>query len=200
MQNSYFYQDNSGSFLVEKIRSYFPDNCAETSPELLAVNFWFQSTRNAGAIAKVLETEISQRADINAPPVTVLLDALNRYFELINLGKSSLDGVFTGDEIMMLLNANPSGLGWDSRVITMFTMCYSLDEWDYSDFFDEERYSSLPEDMQEMVVLVRKLLGLNRLQNAALLDSLETWWRNPTGGVKEIGNVFAGLGFELIET
>lgn len=200
MQNTYFDSDAECLFLVEKVRGYFPVDYAIESSELQALSFWFQSTKNAAALANVLETEISLRASAETPPETVVLDALSRYFDLLNSGKRSLNGIFTADEIVNLLNANPSPLGWDCTLLTMLATSYGFDEWDASSLFDEELYSSLPKVLQERVVLARKLLGLNPLQKAALKDSLEAWFRKPAYGVKnQTGEAFAGLGFELLE-
>jgi hypothetical protein len=99
----------------------------------------------------------------------VIKQSLERYFALI---EGALDDIkFSGEEIRILLSLTP-GPVWSTRSRPIDCL---LDDQGVDDLADLEQDSPLGS-------LGHKLLELTPVQETALVDLCESYWRNPRGG------------------
>lgn len=141
---------------------------------------WFSYPDDLGAqlTLKEINQHINDRSDIvtgsepaeKMPFQFVIKQSLERYFALIEGALADIK--FSGEEIRILLSVTP-GPVWPTR--TRLIDCV-LDEQGVDDLADLEQNSPLRS-------LGYKLLKLTPLQETALVDLCENFWRNPRGVV-----------------
>jgi hypothetical protein len=117
----------------------------------------------------------------------VIQQAAERYYSLVRHAIQSLDMVFTTDEMKLVLNTNCSPIwNWSlySTVANVVFETYGFDE-----------LSNHPSDVA-IRTLVEKLMKLTHIQNAALVDLCERFWRGNTAGslrscIEKLGLILA---------
>ena len=118
----------------------------------------------------------------------VLQQAAQRLFEMMEAVVPSMDGKFTEDEVILLLNAN-CGPIWHWRARRSIAS-------DVADSFGVEELSDLEND-SDLKLLLIKLMELDSLQNLALTDLCERYWRSQNHG--SLTDSFESMGLVLAE-
>lgn len=129
--------------------------------------FWLDS--NPGILDWV-EGRTRERVakDVSESHVTAL--SLARYYRVVDVARQEVKGMFTDGEVLMLLNGSPTSI-----------MAGELSERVANVYYSELGEESLSRDSTQYK-LCKKLAGLTRLQELALIDIIECAWRNPANG------------------
>lgn len=115
-----------------------------------------------------LDRYMTERVNEAASRDMVSLVAQTRYMELLEIGRASLQGTFTADELYLLLNAYPQPW-WPELNGGRSCFFASLISTEYVG--DDEPTPAIEE-------LMRKLCNLDVLQQMALTDVFERAWRS----------------------
>jgi len=129
--------------------------------------------------------------DSNSTPITGLLimeQAADRYFDLLQMTRQSLDNKFTTKDIVTILNAECTPI-WN------YLPSHSI----ASMVLDDNGIESLDEldNDSSMKRLLEKLFELTPAQNATLADICERIWRCKSG--KSISNLCSDMGLSLVD-
>lgn len=115
-----------------------------------------------------LDRYMAERVSEAASREMVSLVAQTRYVELLEIGRASLKGTFTTDELFLLLNAYPQPW-WPE--LNGGRGCFFASLIDIEYVGDDEPTPAIEE-------LIRKLCNLDVLQQVALTDVFERAWRS----------------------
>ena len=116
----------------------------------------------------------------------IVQQASERYFQLISSAIESLDSAFTASDMETILNANCSPFCQWSAGCTVSGMV--------ADDLGIEQLSDLSDD-SDLKLLIEKLMHLSPIQNVALVDVCERYWRSAKGNSVE--EIFGGMNFVL---
>ena len=112
-----------------------------------------------------------------------------RFFSLLRPATASMNGLFTKEDLTKILNTTCGPL-WDWRADCMSVFSMVVDDNGINSWGD------VPKD-SEMEILMKKLAALTPLQNAALVDVCERFWREKRGSSLE--DSFEEMGLVLKE-
>lgn len=114
----------------------------------------------------------------------VIQQASDRYFQLISSAVDSMNSMFTESEMEVILNTNCSPFCQWSVDITVASMV--------ADDLGIDQLSDLSDD-SDVKALLKKLMRLSPIQNAALIDMCERFWRSAKA--KSLKEVFGEMHF-----
>lgn len=143
----------------------------------------------------ILEAQYDKRSGFrsNQPdrafsPQFVLQQAAARYFEMVDGALLTLQGMFTVDEMLIILNCTNSPI---------LSLRYGLSFVNF--IADEHGIYSLEQlrDGSTIKLLFLKLMDLRYPQSVALMDLCERFWRKPPSG--SISEMCEKLGMKLAE-
>ena len=129
-------------------------------------------------LATAISTRIGATGSRTVVPANTVLElAAERYFSLIGRAQSTLRGRFSESEFDVILNVECASIWeWDAD-LTVATMV--ADDNGVEALDDLESQSELRE-------LLRKLIELSPLENAALVDACEQVWRGYQNPLLEV--------------
>ena len=118
---------------------------------------------------KYIEKCLDQRVMAQASSKMVGHVALARYFRLLECGRGALIGMFSADELRLVLHAHPQP--WWSENLWGET-AWNVADAIYSNYMDGVEVTP------EVEGLFHKIQSLNPMQRLALVDVLECAWRS----------------------
>ena len=119
----------------------------------------------------------------------VVQEAAARFFSLLRPATVSMNGLFTIKDLTKILNTTCGPIwDWEEGCMSVFSMV--VDDNGINSWSDVSKDS-------EMEILMKKLKALTPLQNAALVDVCERFWREKRGSSLE--DSFEEMGLILKE-
>lgn len=132
---------------------------------------WWKETNEADV--RSVDRYMVERVSRDASPAMVGYVTLVRYSALIQMGRESLRGRFTAEELQLLFNAHPQPW-WHHIPTNGHAILADAIYWEY---VHERAESPLVSE------LMRKLLELDVFQQMVLTDVLECGWRSKSGAI-----------------
>ncbi len=117
---------------------------------------------------------INERVARDASPDMVKHVAVARYFEMLEKGRRTLRGVFTAEDIHLLLHAHPHSWLPESSWGASYP---SLADAIYEEYINRSNASDAAVELHD------KILKLDVVQLLALTDVLECAWRSSDGPI-----------------